>query len=234
MALITVSAMAVESANVVGYQEKAIENAGFTSISPTFVAVGTKNPLKLANLSGTFIEGESVQVTDTDFATAAEYFYCVKGSLVETDTGWYEEDFETPAGDTEIPIGASILYQSMGTDSIVFAGEVNDEDAVVAAEDEGFSAVGNPFPVDTTLAQVAFSGITEGDSIQFTDTDAGTEAEYFYCIKGSLVETDTGWYEEDFETPAGTTPISAGQGFLYQNASGTSGVTITFSAPSLN
>ncbi len=232
MALIAGLAMAqVQSANTVGFLNKEVEGEGFTSISPTFVAVGTQDPLTLANLSGTFIEGESIQITDTEFATESEFFYCVKGSMVSTDTGWYADDFETPVNDTEIPIGGSILYQSQGTTSVTFAGEVGEENVVVAAEDVGFTAVGNPFPVDTTLGSVSFTGIAEGDSVQVIDSEAATESEYFYCVKGSMVSTDTGWYEDDFETPAGATAIAAGQGFLYQNASETSGVTITFTAP---
>ena len=232
MALIAGLAMAqVQSANTVGFLDMTIEDEGFTSISPTFVAVGTQDPLTLASLSGTFIEGESVLFSDTDFATDSEYFYCVKGSLVSTDTGWYEDDFETPANDTEIPTGASVLYQSLGTTSVTFAGEVGEENVVVSAEDEGFTCIGNPFPVDTTLGSIAFSGLTEGDSVSFIDTEAGTEAEYFYCVKGSLVSTDTGWYADDFETPAGATEVAAGQGFLFQNASANSGITITFTAP---
>ena len=224
----------VQSANTVGYQDITTETDGFTSVCPSFVKVGTQTATTLADISGTFIEGESIQFIDTEAATADEYFYCVKGSLVTTDSGWYESDFETPAGTTAIPIGGSVLYQSLGTDTIRFCGEVNEADVVVSAEDEGFTAVGNPFPVDTTLSAVTFTGLAEGDSIQFLDSEAGTAEEYFYCVKGSLVTTDTGWYESDFETPAGTTEIGAGVGFLYQNASESSNVTISFSAPTIS
>ena len=225
---------AVESANIVGYTEMPVEGEGFTSICPDFVKVGSGQSITLSDLIGPFIEGESIQITDTDFATAAEFFYCEKGSMVETDTGWYADDFETLVGDTEIPAGASVLYQSMGTEKVTFAGEVSTEDVVVEAESTGFTAVGNPFPIDTTLSEITFSGITEGDSIQFIDAGAATASEFFYCEKGSMVETDTGWYADDFETPVGDTVVAAGAGFLYQNASEADGVTIKFSAPKLD
>ena len=119
MALIAGLALAegVNSANTVGFQNKEVEGTGFTSISPTFVAVGTQDPLTLADLSGTFIEGESVLFSDTDFATESEYFYCVKGSLVETATGWYADDFETPAGVTAVAAGQGFLFQNASANS---------------------------------------------------------------------------------------------------------------------
>jgi len=93
----------------------------------------------------------------------------------------------------------------------------------------GFTAVGNPFPVDTTLGEIQFIGIAEFSSVQFMSDIAATASEYFWLEEGSASQGATGWYEADGETPAGDTVVAAGKGFLF-NEQGTT-TAITFSTP---
>jgi len=222
----------VTSVNVVGYQTIALALEEFTHVAPTFITVGGSAQITLADLTGDFAEFDSIQTMDEDGATANEYFWLVEGSAAPEagETGWYADDFETPAGSVVIAAGSSVLYSSQGASELILSGEVNTNDVEVASG-EGFTVTGNPFPVDTTLNAIQFVGIAEFCSVQFMDGDGATAAEYFWLEEGSAAPEagETGWYADDFETPVGSTVVAAGKGFLFSEQG--AGTTITFDSP---
>ena len=216
----------VESQNIVGYQTLDLNVGAFTHVSPTFITVGGAAQVTLSQLNGDMAETDSIQFIDPVSATAHEYFYLVAGSLSPATTGWYQDDFTTPADDVVIDAGTSVYYSSQGGTKVTFAGEVN-KNAVVVDTGAGFTPVGNPFPVDTTLGTISFSGITETSSVQFMSDTTATAAEYFWLEAGSLSPGATGWYLDDFTTPAGDTVVAAGKGFLFSEQGTTTAVTFT-------
>jgi len=218
----------VVSKNIVGYQTVTLTPSKFTHVSPTFITVGGPAQVTLADLQGDFAEMDSVQFMDGLSATASEYFWLVDGSLAPDGTGWYADDFGTHAGNTVIGAGVSVLYSSQGATALVFSGEVNTNDVAVVTG-AGFTPTGNPYPVDTTLGAIAFVGISEMCSVQIMSDIAATAAEYFWLEDGSLAPSGTGWYADDFTTPADDTVIGAGMGFLFSEQ-GTS-TAITFASP---
>jgi hypothetical protein len=218
----------VTSKNVVGYQTVTLTPNKFTHVSPTFIKVGGAAQVTLAELKGDFAEMDSIQFMNALSATASEYFWLVEGSGSPGASGWFAADFETPAGNTVIGAGNSVLYSSQGATSLLFSGEVNAQsvDIVTGA---GFTPAGNPFPVNTTLSAISFVGISEMCSVQIMSDIAATAAEYFWLVEGSGSPGASGWFANDFETPAGDTVIAAGMGFLFSEQ-GTS-TTITFASP---
>lgn len=219
----------VESVNIVGYQMLPLNEGAFTHISPTFITVGGAAQITLADISGDMQEMDSVQFMDAGFATDKQYFYLIEGSASPDITGWYEDDFETFAGNVVITAGSSVLYSSQGSTQVTFAGEVNDSAVEVASVVGGFVSIGNPFPVGTMLSDITFTGISEMCSVQIMNEIAATTAEYFWLEEGSASPDVTGWYADDFETPAGDTVIGAGQGFLFSEQG--AGTTISFTSP---
>lgn len=218
----------VQSANIVGYQKVNLNVGKFTHVSPSFIKIGGAVDFKISDIQGDMAELDSIQFMDNLSATANEYFWLVEGSLSVGATGWYAADGETPAGDTIIPKGTSVLYSSQGSTEVTFVGEVNTLDVTVDTG-SGFTPVGNPFPVDTTLDGIQFVGISELSSVQFMSDIAATDSEYFWLVEGSLSAGLTGWYAADGETPAGDTVVAAGKGFLFSEQGTTTA--ITFSTP---
>lgn len=214
----------VSSQNIVGYQTLALNSGAFTQVSPTFITVGGTTQVTLSQLNGDMAELDSIQFLDSTTATASEYFYLVEGSISPGVSGWYAADLETPAGDVVIAAGASVYYSSQGGTQVMFSGEVNQNDVVLNTA-SGFNALGNPFPVDTTLGVILFGGITELCSIQFTGDDTATASEYFYLEEGSISPGVSGWYAADLETSVSDTVVAAGQGFLFSEQGTTTAIT---------
>lgn len=209
--------------SIVGYQNRSIQS-GYTSISPVFVSVSDASVYKVKDIKGEFSEGDSIQIFGSIGDVETEYFYCEQGSLVEGKTGWYADDFETPVGDNDLLAGSEFWFNAQGNAEITISGQVNKNDIVVELS-SGFTPVGNCAPVAYVLDDFLFENLAEGDSIQIFDSVGDVLAEYFYCEQGSLVESKTGWYADDFETQAGATPIESGKGFWMNCQS--KGATIT-------
>lgn len=228
LAIAMVASADVASQNIVGYTTKSLA-AGFNHICPSFVQVGGATKQMLLNDFVGAEEMDSVQFLDTETATAAEYFWLVEGSASPDVTGWYADDFTTPAGDTPIAAGTSVLFSSLAGGALTTSGEVN-ADSVTLQTVAGFNIVGNPFPVATTLSQINFANIQEMDSVQFMSEEAATASEYFWLVEGSASPDVTGWYADDFTTPAGDTVVGSGAGFLFSNNMGEN-VAITISSP---
>ena len=190
----------LESANIVGYQEKAVGASGFTLITPTFKNVdGTT--LTLANLSGSFEFFDSIQTLDGIGETLDEYFYL--------GDGWYDGE-QNPCNDVPLTEGGSILFNSQGTTAVTFSGTVNPEPVSITCATTGFTAIGNASPKDLKLSEIVFEGIDFFDSIQVLDEIGETKEEYFYL--------GDGWYDSE-QNPCDI-PIKAGEGILFNAASG--------------
>jgi len=212
------------SSSKVGYQEVPVEASGFTLITPTFDKVdGSSITLKDIGAKNSY---ESVQLLNTDAGTDAEYFFVSKeDSGLEAD-GWFLDDLETPADDVAIPEGKSILFSSLGTESITFAGQVATTGKPVTTEESGFTMIGNNTPVDVALKNLVCTGINSYDSIQFMDENLSTAQEYFFVAKeDSGLEAD-GWFCDDLETPADDIVIPAGSGVLFSATAGAVTVTV--------
>ena len=211
---------------MVGYQDIEVSGEGFTLIAPTFEKIDGE-VFTLADLKGNFIDAESVQFTDGDFNTDKEYFYfTVEGMGVEKD-GWYDEDMNL-ADNVPVPNGASLMFASQGTTSIQFSGAVSKSKIKVTTVDTGFTAVGNSRPMNVKLSDIKFEGVADADSIQFIDSNGGTEKEYFYfTVSGMGVEAD-GWYDGDMNS-VDKEEIPACSGVLFSAVNGTS---VNISIPS--
>lgn len=225
-----VSAMAVESANVVGYQTFTA-GAGYTALAPTFLKVGGA-ALTASDIKGDFAEFDSLQIFDDAGNVATELFWLVSGSFLpeESATGWYQSDFSTPAGDTVFTAGSAFWVNSASGASVTVAGQVNASSVVVNAG-AGYTPTGNAMPKATTAGALQFTGLEEFDSLQIFDDAGNVATELFWLVSGSFLpeESATGWYQSDFSTPAGSTVLAAGSAFWINSAGG--GVTMTIPSP---
>lgn len=82
--------------------------------------------------------------------------------------------------------------------------------------------------MNVKLSDIKFEGVADADSIQFIDSNGGTEKEYFYfTVSGMGVEAD-GWYDGDMNS-VDKEEIPAGSGVLFSAVNGTS---VNISIPS--
>jgi hypothetical protein len=226
-------------------------------MAPTFLNVNFADKCTLADLS---VTGYSAPVYDEkrgrwsggtkgDFnlqfltsqgKTESTYLWYDDG----TRLGWYDESGATKidGATVEITAGKAVWCQAGGL-KLVSAGSVNLTDVAFTCNASGATAMGNPYPVDLTLADLTvtgysapvyddkrgrWSGGTKGDfNLQFLTSQGKTEATYLWYDDG----TRLGWYDE-----AGTTKIDgtkvdipAGKGLWCQG----NGLTLNIPAPEL-
>ena len=200
------AALAVESANIVGYQNQDLTGKQYNSIGPTFVTVGAeKFKLGDINVEGFQYDTEILQVLSTDnAATIARYTYVTPE--------WDEEDFEGDgaavgwwvkgkegedgysANDVEFDLGQGFLGNfSKKKASLTYSGEVLAGATELDFTGKQYVLVANPLPVDVKLGAVACEGFQyDTEILQVLSTEnATTITRYTYVTPE--------WDEEDFE-----------------------------------
>jgi len=217
-----ISAMAVESENIVGYQTVACAS-GFTVFAPTFLTVGG-TPFTFKDITGSMVDGDNLQFFDAvGNVSFAATWYTVESYGIPT--GWYD-DLGAPLADTEIPAGQGFFISLAAAGSVTVKGQVNTSPVTVNSV-VGFVVTGNCMPKDTTYGSLVVSGLVDGDNLQFFDSVGNVSfAATWYTVESYGIPT--GWYD-DLGAPLADTVISAGQGFFL--STGNAGATIQIPAP---
>ena len=221
------SAFAVESANVVGYQESS-SVAGFNWVAPNFTTVGETTACfgDISIAGDDVVEyGDNIQIVDADGNCDALYYWTGAD-------GWFDMDGSGEyMNDEAIVRGKSVIvYTDVAGATIRVKGEVI-TNSVVFAEGSvaGFNWVGNPFPVDITYANISIAGddvVEYGDNIQNVDADGNCDALYYWTgVDGWFDMDGSGEYMNDVIIPAG-------KGFIVYTD--VAGATITIKGPQLS
>ena len=210
------SLLVVESANVVGYQQKDTVT-GFNFVIPTFKAVNGGSihiqDIKIANATDW---GDNIQVLDEGGATVTSYYYASAAQSGFEADGWLAEDFSGLADVTFAP-GQSILIDTADAATLTFAGQVSTEDTVVETV-PGFNFVGNNTPVSVNIQDVKITNATDwGDNIQLLDEGGATVSSYYYASAAQSGFEADGWLSEDFSGLADV-DFEPGQGVLIDTA----------------
>ena len=229
--------LAVESANVVGYQNKTINDesaGGYTWVMSTLPSVGEEfDELTLASWKVTAPDGglwSEASVFVNTFDTAGQisgaYVYLddVQGSMFGVEPGWYTYDSVAiwapeSADDVVIPFGTGVQIGSDCGATITYAGEVLAEAKSFDVNDEsvgGYTWTGNCSPVDLTLADFAITAPAGGlwsESSVFVntfDTAGQISGAYVYLddVQCGMFGVEPGWYT--YDSVAIWAPESAG------------------------
>ena len=256
-----------------GYQELSTVSVGKKMICPTFLNVGESNKVSLADLKVTGYEPPEksskgswskgcpggkfiLSKLNTSGISEANYYWIDfgvnKGDAI--GPGWFADDAGTPieGGAASIKFDSSVGFWTQGTGySLVPAGVVNPFDIAYTTVSVGKVAVGNPTPVDLTLADLTVTGYEPPEKsskgswskgcpggkfiLSKLNTSGVSEANYYWIDfgvnKGDAI--GPGWFADDAGTPitggASSITIPAGQAYWTQG----SGYTITFPAPEL-
>ena len=212
----------MESANIVGYQNKATAS-GFNFVTPTFDSVGGDGFIALQNIK---IGGENVsdsvdniQILDDGGATVATYVYMAKESSGFSADGWVDFDNWCLA-EASIPYGSSVLLDTANANvDITFAGQVSEEDTEVTSV-AGFNFIGNNTPAAINIQDIVLGNDKASDSvdnIQILDEGGATVATYVYMTKESSGFAANGWVDFDNWCLADVT-LEPGMGVLVDTA----------------
>lgn len=242
-------AFALESANVVGYQEKEANVGVYNCLAATFLPVGVDGSvMTLGEIKATdeFAFGEDTIMTLTGGGgTDKTYTYCnaIYAADFGIEEGWYlysdvnNWDGETTLAkqnSTTLPYGTMVIlqtgYQGSG---LIFAGQVLDENKKFTCTSGVYNMLGNATPVDRTLGDIAGDdNFAFGEDTLMTLTaGGGTDKTYTYCNETYAADfgVAVGWYSyQDVNNWDGEAslksynadPIPAGFGFIVQTGYG--------------
>ena len=218
--------LAIESANVVGYQSS--EASGYKMILPTFSPVGG-GEYNLDNFVVIGVEdmAAAIQIMDTDGKWIGTYNWY--NEYTDPDTGdyypagWLDEE-NNPAG--TIKAGYGVYYYSATVGARVqSAGEVSGE--VTIDVPAGYSMIGNATPVAINADSMSVSGVEDLGATFQTMNSAGKWIGTFNWYN-EYTDPDTGdyypagWLDAD-NNPAGM--LNPGDAVYFYT--GVSGVKIT-------
>ena len=209
----------VESANVVGYQNKGLSgNDAFDFVVPTFKAVdGHAMTLKDIKLQYSELDPtiQYLWTLSSGGATKAKFYYLNEATAedwgYEPDEipdviGWYSDGSCTiPANDEPIPYGQgfAIVASAIAGDDVkvVFSGAVQSKEANVDIKgDDTFIFTGNCIPADYKLGDLALIYTELDPTVQYLwtlSTGGATKAKYYYLNEATAED----WGYEPDEIP---------------------------------
>ena len=257
-----------------GYQEIGTVSVGRKMITPTFLNISESNKVSLADLKVTGYDppeksskgswskgcsgGTFVLSKLNSNGIAEENYYWIDFGVNKGDRigpGWFADMGATPieGGAASIKFDSSIGFWTAGSNlSLVPAGAINPFDVAFRTVDVGRSAVGNPTPVDLTLADLTVmgydppeksskgswsKGCSGGTFVLSKLNSNGIAEENYYWIDFGVNKGDRigpGWFADMGATPiesgAASIKIPAGQAYWIAG----SGLTLVFPAPELD
>ena len=225
--------MAVESANIVGYNVQSPNETDFI-IGCSFENVTTGGGMTLGSLSGDFEDYDNIQVAsivNNRIVFSDFYFFDAQGGMV-AETGWYYDDMVTSAADFEIPLGAAVWFGSSSAKAVTTSGAVRNTSFTHTFQ-ETPEMICPAFPVGFNPNAASWTGLVDYDNIQvssivnnrilFTDY-------YFFDAAGGMA-AETGWYCDDMVTKVDDAIVAPGQGFWFTFQGDVDDVTLTETSP---
>ena len=215
----------LESANIVGYQDKVLgksANLAIPSFAP-ITAEGTDVQSLKASGEGLATGAMQIMTLTSGLSTEATYIWVVEDEAGDYDmeaAGWFNSDEWVPAektfGDGDGMVVSSDLDANVG--SVTFAGEVIVGSTVVPLG-KSANMCGNMTAKDVDIQSIAASGeglATGAMQIMTLTSGLSTEATYIWVVEEEAGDYDMeteGWFNSDEWVPAEKT-FAPGEGFI--------------------
>ena len=223
------AALAVESANIVGYQQKDLPS-GFCNGVATFVNVAQET-MSITDMIPRDSEGNTLgggvfqlQTTKPSGGADEQFLYLFEDDVgEELGDGWYNGDGETLA--TKVfEVGEGFVFNSSVEGAkLTFAGQVVTK-AVDVGIATGFSDLGNMRPSQVSIQSIVpvdADGATVGGGafqLQTIKPSGGADEQFLYLFEDDVgEELGDGWYNGDGETLA-TKVFEPGEGFVFNSS----------------
>lgn len=219
------AALAVESANIVGYAKSDLAN-GNKLISAQFLPIGSSDGYDIQNIvaAGDDIESYVSLQTLTPGGKAKETYSWDTWQFVEDEPAWIDD---VGIATRKFLPGEAIWIQGKEGYTIQTAGQVGTDDVVYNLVN-GNVAIGNPFPVAVNIQDIVATGddIESYVSLQ-TLTPGGKAKETYSWDTWQFVEDQPAWIDD---VGVATREFAPGEGIWVQ---GKAGYTLRIPAPEL-
>ncbi len=199
-----ISAMAVESENIVGYVNVSLPQGQCFTV-PAFNSVGgdgTSSKLRdITPIGWEAANNDSAQLIDASGEPIQQIYYW------PLDGGWFDLD-DNDVNDQIITTGTGMIVDSLFEDtSFMMAGEVAMKPYDLELADPGVYFIGNPLPRTLTLSEIIPSNweAANNDSAQLIDASGEPIQQIYYW------PLDGGWFDlDDNDVNEQVLPIGAG------------------------
>lgn len=195
----------VTSANIVGYQNKELQD-NKQALSSGFVAIGEKDAgFWLTSVMPVYdgqVGGDIYIERLNDAGVTIESYSFMQGVRGKED-GWYNDDDELigdEADDIFFNAGEGLWVTGLEDGVLPFSGEVFDADKEIPLADNK-QMLANPYPCDLPLStniQIDYDEQVGGDIYIEKLNDAGVTIESYSWMQGVRGKED-GWYNDDDE-----------------------------------
>lgn len=232
------AALAVESANIVGYSTSSLEGKSYNATGPCFISTGSEGTFTLANAKPTAYNWQDdflyvinaddcsadVSLTYLDEETAAEY---------SMQVGWYNSDTFEPYNDVEWDVGTGFM-SSFGsqTPNITYSGEVFNDPFSMDCRGKAYVMIPNALPRTLKLGEVSATGFNWQDDFLYiiNAEDCSADVTLVYLDEETAAEYSmtVGWYDSDTFESYDDYEIAPGTGF--QSSFGSGSVILNFPA----
>ena len=207
-------AFALESANVVGFQDVEAPQ-GDSMRCPTFTAVGTEGyDLTQIKVTGGFGMGDiNAQKVSSSGLWDGQYYWLTE-DMALVPTGWYKDMFgaePVEEGEVVLDKGQALYVHSDSENlNLTVSGEVK-KGAVELEFAAGDGMLGNALPVDVDLVNVTVTGgFGMGDINAQAISAGGIWNGQYYWLTEDMALVPTGWYKDMF----GGEPVAEGEVIL--------------------
>ena len=208
-AAVAVGAFAIESANIVGYGQNGLRE-GYSLVAAQFVSVGGGSAsLDSLTAAGTDASDNVTLSTVDEYGTAVDT-YAWNDWLDSDNPCWVDGDFTPVTGVTVTP---GVAFWTSGSDAsqvVQSVGEVGLSDVIVYLR-EGYTLVGNPFPIDISLQDIIAGGTDASDNVTLSTIDEYGTAIDTYACNDWLDSDNPCWVDGDF-TPVSDVTFGPGVG----------------------
>ncbi len=250
-------ALAVESANIVGYTEVSVAAGNFCMIGAQFTGVGQSTIAMGDLIQGDFAaalyknrasQAPQVQILDASGSGYATYYYLSDAYDEDADDdveGWANASGDLVTAVTLKP-GDSVWFKAIANTTLQLKGEVIAEAStgankvltITTTTANQFSMIANPFPTVLDINAVTWTGLpqvlyknraTQAAQIQVLDASGSGYATYYYLTDAYDEDTDDD--VEGWANASGdltSTSIGQGLGFWLKLPSAST-VTASFS-----
>ena len=204
------AALAVESANIVGYLSKDMPTAGYYNYTPMFVGVDGSDPAvkdivpsssAVGSLEGGMIK---LYVLDTNRKFAKTFAWYTEDDFMDVD-GWYFGDEEEPTT-YKLGPGESLQVNAPYQVSFTYAGQVDQGAYDFTAPAAGYYMVGNQHASKMAVKSITASSTATEDlsggliKLFVLDTSRKFAKTFAWYTEDDFMPED-GWYYGDEEDP---------------------------------
>ena len=212
------AALAVESANIVGYNATAITGGRFYLCSTQFDTTGgTGAGMRICDLiSGEIPYGSQIQILNADGATYAIYKYLLEVYDADKDDfvpGWGDGGEELATA--KLAPGSAFWFKASGNCSVTISGQIlADSSKTLNINGGQFSMIANPYPAPVNPNALTWTGLSYGDQMQVLNDDGATYSIYRYLEESydaTLDDFVPGWGDGGEEmVTTGIIPVGQG------------------------